>query len=95
MLDELLLKHADNLRITVQHKSWSAAECHQVASMTVKMLKGIGSNEQLHLFQANVTSKAGAVDEGGPALTGRKEGMKEIFIWQSTSIYNIMVFIIQ
>ena len=57
MLGELLLKHADNVSRTLQHKSLSAADGQRVASMIVEILKGIRGDEQLDLFLTKVTSK--------------------------------------
>ena len=55
---------------TLQHKSLSAAEGQQVASMTVETLKGIRGDD---LFWTKVTSKAGAIDMGEPALPWRRK----------------------
>ena len=71
VLGELLLKHPDNLSRTLQHKSLSAAEGQQVASMTVQTLKGIRSDQHFDLFWTKVTSKA--VDVSEPALPRRRK----------------------
>ena len=39
----------------------------------VETLNGIRGDEQVDLFWTKVTSKAGAVDEGEPALPGRRK----------------------
>ena len=70
MLGELLLNHADNLSWTQQHKSLSAADGQQMASMTVETLKGIWGDD---LFWTKVTSKAGVIDVGEPALPWRRK----------------------
>ena len=72
MVGELLLKHAENLSRTLQHKSLSAAEGQRMASMIVETLKGIMGEEQLYLFQTKETNKAGAIDVGEPALPRRR-----------------------
>ena len=71
-MGELLLKHADNLSRTLQHKSLSAADSERVASMIVETLKGIRGDEELDLLQTKETSKAGAIDVGEPALLRRR-----------------------
>ena len=41
MLSELILKHADNLSSTVQHKHLSAAEGQKIAMMTVQTMESL------------------------------------------------------
>ena len=50
MLAEMILKHADNLSRTLQHKSMSAGEGQQVAAMTASTLKSVQNDESFDLF---------------------------------------------
>ncbi len=54
ILGEMILRHADNLSSTLQHKSMSAAEGQQVALMTVQTLKRIRSDESFDSFWVKV-----------------------------------------
>ena len=56
MLAEMILKHADNLSSTLQHKSMLAAEGQQVAAMTVSTLKSVRNDESFDLFNLTATS---------------------------------------
>ena len=50
-----------------------AAEGQRVALMTVETIKGIRGDVRLYLFWTKVTSKAGAIDVGKPALPRRRK----------------------
>ena len=50
ILGEMILRHADNLSSTLQHKSMSAAEGQQVALMTVQTVNSIRTEESFDLF---------------------------------------------
>ena len=54
ILGEMILRHADNLSSTLQHKSMSAAEGQQVALMTVQTVNSIRTEESFHLFWLKV-----------------------------------------
>ena len=73
ILGELLLKHANNLSWTLQHTSLLPRRSTSKSGVdeAVETLNGIRGDEQVHLFWTKVTSKAGAVDVGEPALPRR------------------------
>ena len=54
ILGEMILRHADNLSSTLQHKSMSAAEGQQVALMTVQAMKSIHTDESFDSFWSKV-----------------------------------------
>ena len=54
ILGEMILRHADNLSSTLQHKSMSAAEGQQVALMTVQTINSIRLEESFDLFWLKV-----------------------------------------
>ena len=47
---------------TLQHKTLSAAEGQQIASMTVKILQSLHSDESFALQEAKVNERATAMD---------------------------------
>ena len=68
MLGELILKHADNLSSTLQHKHISAAEGQQIALMTVQTIKSVCTDEIFDLFWAKVTQRATSLGSNDPQL---------------------------
>ena len=54
ILGEMILRHADNLSSTLQHKSMSAAEGQHVALMTVQTMKSIRTDESFDSFWSKV-----------------------------------------
>ena len=68
MLAEMILKHADNLSSTLQHKLMSAAEGPHVAAMTVSTLESVQSDESSDLFWEKVIHKATALKVNKPQL---------------------------
>ena len=54
ILGEMILRHADNLSSTLQHKSMSAAEGQQVAFMRVQTMNSIYTEESFDLFWLKV-----------------------------------------
>ena len=71
ILGELLLKHLNNLSWTLQHTSLLPQVVY--VDEAVETLNGIRGDEQVDLFRTKVTSKAGAVDVGEPALPRRRK----------------------
>ena len=68
MLGELILKHADNLSSTLQHKCISAAEGQQIVLMTVQTIKSIRTDDIFDLFWAKVTQRATSLGINDPQL---------------------------
>ena len=68
MLGEMILRHADNLSSTLQHKSMSAAEGQQIAAMTVETLRRIRDDESFDLFWLKVNNFASAHEIDNPEL---------------------------
>ena len=56
-LGSLLLKHSDNLSKALQTTKLSAAEDQSVASLTVKTLEKMRTDDFYHLFLSDVTKK--------------------------------------
>ena len=68
MLGELILKHADNLSSTLQHKHISAAEGQQIALMTVQTIKSVRTDDMFDLFWGKVTQTATSLSINDPQL---------------------------
>ena len=64
----MLLKHADNLSSTLQHKTFSAAEGQAVAKMTVETIKLLRSDESFQLFWLKVNQRADSLGVDEPHL---------------------------
>lgn len=73
MLGEMLLKHADNLSSTLQHKTLSAAEGQEIAQMTVQALKALRDDETCHLFWMKANLRATDLGVGEPQLPRRRK----------------------
>lgn len=63
MLGEMILRHADNLSSTLQHKTMSAAEGQVVAQMTIDTIKAIRNDEMFDLFWDKVGQKAATINQ--------------------------------
>ena len=72
VLGEMLLKHADNLSSTLQHKTISAAEGQQVAQMTVQTLRSLRNEASFDLFWLKVNKIASDFGVGEPQLPRRR-----------------------
>ena len=68
LLGQLILKHADNLSITLQRQKISASEGEQIAKMTVETLELIRNDESYDHFWKTTTEKAKSLDIGEPSL---------------------------
>ncbi len=68
ILEEMTLRHTDNLSSTLQEKSISAAEGQEVARMVVNTLKSIRNEESFDLFWVKVNTRAAALDIPEPQL---------------------------
>ena len=65
---ELILKHADNLSSTLQHKHLSAAEGQKIAMMTVQTMESLRTDEMYDLFWDKVTQRASSLGVDDPQL---------------------------
>ena len=68
LLGQLILKHANNLSITLQHQNISASEGQQIAKMTVETLELIQNDQSYNHFWKTTTEKAEHLDIGEPSL---------------------------
>ena len=74
MLSEIiLLRHADNLSRTLQHKSLSAEEGQQVAQMTVDTITSLRNDDAFDLMWEKVSRKARSLNVSDPQLPRRRK----------------------
>lgn len=73
MLGEMILRHADNLSSTLQHKSMSAAEGQEIAHMTVQTLQTLRSDQSFDLFWSKVNHFASSHDVSEPQLPRKRK----------------------
>ena len=58
MLSEMILRHADNLSRTLQHKSLSAEEGQQVAQVTVDTITSLPNDDAFDLISKKVSRES-------------------------------------
>ena len=73
MLGEMILRHADNLSSTLQHRPMSAAEGQNIAHMTEQTLKILHSDQLFDLFWAKVNQFASSHDVSEPQLPRKRK----------------------
>ena len=78
VLGDLILRHSDNLSRTLQKVDISAAQGQEVASMTVKTLKSLRSDNNYKLFWKKVTTLADKLEVSEPALPRRRKVPKRL-----------------
>ena len=72
-LGSLLLKHSSNLSKTLQKTKLSAAEGQSVASLTVKTLENMQTDDSYHLFWERCNEKAKDVEIGEAVLPRKRQ----------------------
>ena len=72
-LGSVLLKHSDNLSKTLQQTNLSAGEGQTVASLTVKTLQKIRTENDFKLFWENCNTKAKQLKIGEPVLPRKRQ----------------------
>ena len=75
-LGELILKHTDNLSKTLQHKTISAAEGQECASLTLRTLQSLRSDDMFDLFWKKVTAAAEKLNLEPPSLPRQRKRPK-------------------
>lgn len=71
ILGEMLLRHTDNLRMALQHKTMSAAEGQQVAAMVVRTIESLRDDVSFNLFWSKVGQIAKENDIPEPQIPQR------------------------
>ena len=73
MLSEMIIRHAENLSRSLQHKSLSAEEGQQVAQMTVDTITSLRNDDAFDLMWEKVSRKARSLNVSEPQLPRRKK----------------------
>ena len=73
VLGEMLLRHSDNLSRTLQSHHMSAAEGQTVASMTIKTLQSLRSDESFKLFWTKTLKMVNDLGVNEPTLPRRRK----------------------
>ena len=68
----LLLRHSDNLSISLQAEDLCAAQAQTIAKNTASTLKKMRTDQNFDLFWTDVNSKAKALDVDEPTLSRRR-----------------------
>ena len=71
-LGTLLLRHSDNLSISLQAEDLCAAQAQTIAKNTASTLEKMRTNQNFDLFWTDVNSKAEALDVDEPTLSRRR-----------------------
>ena len=74
----LLLRHSDNLSMSLQAENLCAAEAQKIAKSTVNILKEMRSDEKFNLFWKDVENKAAIFDVDPPRLPRKKRAQARI-----------------
>ena len=77
-LCERVLKITDNLSRTLQKQSLSAAEAQDIATLTVKTLKDMRTDEAFGLFFERVELLCNSTDTEGPSLPRKRKAPKDL-----------------
>lgn len=80
-LGNLVLRHSDNLSKTIQKPTLSAGDCQSLASLSIKTMQKLRSDDSFDLFWTNVNSKADKLEIGPPELP-RKRRRPTRFFWK-------------
>ena len=73
ILGERILKHADNLSKTLQHKNISATEAQSITSLTVKTLQLMRNDNSYDLFWELLLYQASQCDVTEPILPRQRK----------------------
>ena len=71
-LGTLLLRHSDNLSISLQAEDLCAAQAQPIAKNTASTLEKMRTDQNFDLFWTDVNSKAEALDVDEPTLSRRR-----------------------
>ena len=88
MLGEEVLRMADNLSRTLQHKDLSAAEGNQAAHLTCEALKRLHEEDEFAIFWREVMKKQSELDVDEPALPRRRRAPARFEVETSDSHFS-------
>ena len=71
-LGNLVLRHCDNLSKTIQKPTLFTGDFHSFASLSIKAMQKLRSDNSFDLFWTNVNSKADKLEKGQPELPRKR-----------------------
>ena len=80
-LGNLVLRHSDNLSKTIQKPTLSTGDCQSLASLSIKTMQKLRSDDSFDLFWTNVNAKADKLEIEPPELP-RKRRRSARFFWK-------------
>ncbi len=86
-LGYLILKHSDNLSRALQMSDISASEGQEVASMTLKVLKSIRSDDMFKLFWENICKEVEHFSISPPGLPRRRKAPRRFEEGDAESVF--------
>ena len=78
LLEELILKHSDNLSKTLQSPKLSASEGQRIATMTVKTLQSLRTDSNFDLFWRKAEIARQKLDVNDPELPRKRKLPKSL-----------------
>ena len=81
-LGNLALRHSDNLSKRIQKPNLSAGDCQSLASLPIKTMQKLCSDDSFDLFRTNVNSKADKLEIGPPELPRKRRRSVRFFFWK-------------
>ena len=72
-LSNLVLRHSDNLSKTIQKPTLSVGDCQTLASLSIKTMQRLRSDDSFDLFWVNVNSKADKLEIAPPELPRKRK----------------------
>ena len=79
-LGNLVLRHSDNLSKTIQKLTLSAGDCQSLASLPIKTMQKLRSDDSFDLFWTNVNSKTDKLEIGPPELPRKRRRPAHFFL---------------
>ena len=67
-LGNLVFRHSNNLSKTIQKPTLTTGDCQSLASLSIKTMQKLRSDNSFDLFWTNVNSKADKLEIGPPEL---------------------------
>ena len=78
-LGNLVLRHSDNLSKTIQKPTLTAGDCQSLASLSIKTMQKLRSDNSFDLFWTNVNSNTDKLEIGQPELPRKRRRLTRFF----------------
>ena len=88
-LGELILRHTDNLRKALQHKSLSAAEGQHLARLTLEVLRSLRDSDRFTAFYGLVVQEQSLFSISDPALPRKRRAPQRLEVGSSAGDFHL------